>query len=273
MKQIPLAVIFVLAPLTLEANAQVVYIPQLDPVAMHLQQQLFQQMAFGEMYKNSIAGGGKARARGANSQNPAAQTAGSVTAYSPAGGRILPERLSIAAGKSATEIRHARQTFDMFLNNYEKTALDDGFPPNDLAYGFSFFIINHYIVYRDLQEKSPADKALMSSSGDPLLAMQRSYSKKAGAVTPAAERAVYQQVKTFFSANSAITKLTDRQKQEFTEMLAIVTVTTYYTYEMAGKNNNAEVFAKAQSAAKQSLQQLLGAPADKIKITTQGLEF
>jgi len=188
MKKISLAVIFVLASLTSEANAQVVYIPQLDPVAMHLQQQLFQQMAFGEMYKNSIAGGGKARARGANSQNPAAKMAGSVTAYSPAGGRILPERLSVAAGKSATEIRDARETFDMFLNNYEKTALHDGFPPNDLAYGFSFFIINHYIInhyiiYRDLQEKSPADKALMSPSGDPLLAMQRSYSKKAGAVT------------------------------------------------------------------------------------------
>jgi hypothetical protein len=273
MNKILLAVIFVTASLNLEANAQVIYIPQLDPVAIHLQQQLFQQMAFGEMYKNSTAAGSKVRSRNSNSQNTAAETAKSVTAFSPASGRILPARLSGATGKSATEISNARQIFDMFLSNYEKTAFNDGFPPNDLAYGFSFFIVNNYIIYHDLQEKSPADKALMSPSGDPLLAMQHSYSKKAGAVTSTAEKAVYQQVKTFLSANPAITKLTDRQKQEFTEMLAIVTVTNYYTYEMAGKNKNAEVYAKAQSAAKQSLEKLLGAPADKIKITAQGLEY
>ena len=120
---------FVLASLTLEANAQVVYIPQLDPVAMHLQQQLFQQMAFGEMYKNSIAGGGKTRAGGTNSQKPAAKMADSITAYSPAGGRILPERLSVAAGKSATEIRDARQTFDIFGITTKRPHLHDGFPP------------------------------------------------------------------------------------------------------------------------------------------------
>lgn len=270
MKKILLTVIFVWAFTAWQANAQVVYVPQLDPVAMHLQQQLFQQMAFGEMYKNS-ASGRKARAR--NSQSPAAKTPKSVTAFSSSGERLLPERLSAAAGKTQTEVRNARQIFDMFLNNYEKTALNDGFPPNDLAYGFSFFIVNNYTVYHDLQEKSPADKALMSPSGDPLLALQHSYSKKAGAVTSTAERAVYEQVKNFLSANPAIAKLTDRQKQEFTEMLAIMTVTNYYTYDTAGKNKDAEVFSKAQNSAKQSLEKLLGTTADKIKISARGLEF
>lgn len=271
MKNILSALIIATAFSASEVSAQVVYIPQLDPVAMHLQQQLFQQMAFGEMHKNSTAGGKQTRAR--NSQNLAAKAARSVTAFGPAGGRILPERLSGAAGKSAAEVRDARQLFDMFLNNYEKTALNDGFPPHDLAYGFSFFIVNNYIVYHDLQEKSPDDKALMSPGGDPLLALQHSYSKQAGAVTSTAERAVYRQIETFLAANPAVAKLTDRQKQEFTEMLAIMTVTNYYAYETAGKSKDAAAFARAQSAAKQSLEKLLGAPADRIKITARGLEF
>lgn len=275
MKKTILVIVFVAAFSTLAANAQVVYIPQLDPVHMYLQQQVFQQMAFGQMYKDSIVNGKKVRVRVSNSQKnaPAKTVVKSVTEFSPAGGRLLPERLGNAAGKNAAQINQAKQTFDLFLDNYEKIALGDGLPPNDLAYAFSFFIVNNYTIYNDLKEKSPADKALMKPSGDPLLALQRSYSKKAGVVTSTAEKAVYQQIKTFLSANPAIVKLTDRQKQEFTEMLAIITFTNYYTYETAGKNNDAEVFAKAQNTAKQSLEKLLGVPADKIKISAKGLEF
>lgn len=277
MKKILLATIFVIAFSSVGAIAQgvfiprppVVYIPELDPVRMHLEQQLFRD----RMNAGGAVNGKKVRVPASNSRSAPAKTVKSVTAFNPAGGRILPAQLSSATGKSAAEISEAKQTFDMFLDNYEKTALNDGFPPNDLAYGLEFFIVNNYIIYNDLQEKSPADKALMSPSGDPLLALQHSYSKKAGAVTSTAEKAVYEQLKTLLSENPAIMKLTDRQKQEFTEMLAIVTVTNYYTYDMAGKNKDAKGFAKAQSIAKQSLEQLLGAPADKIKITAKGLEF
>lgn len=161
----------------------------------------------------------------------------------------------------------------MFLDRYEKTAINDGFPPNDLAYGFNFFIVNNYIIYNDLDEQSPADKALMAPSGDPLLALQHSYSKQAGAVTATNENAVFQQIKTLLAANSEIIKLTDRQKQEYTEMLAVVTLANFNMYETAGKNKDSEAFAKARNMAKQSLEKLFGVSADKIKITAKGLEF
>ena len=180
MKKNILAVIFVIAFSSVGATAQTVfipqppavYIPQLDPVGMHLQQQVFQQMAFGKMYKDTIVNGKKVRVRTSNSRTPPpAKTVKSVTTFTPAGGRILPERLGSAAGKSAAEIREAKQTFDVFLNNYEKTALTDGFPANDLAYGFEFFIVTNYNIYNNLFEQSPAGKALMAPNGDPLLAL------------------------------------------------------------------------------------------------------
>lgn len=267
MKKIILAIAFAAHFSSLEVGAQI-YIPQLDPVGTYLQQQVFQQMAFGEMYKEMIVNGKKVRVRTSTPPAAPAKTTKSVTEFSPAGGRILPARLSGAAGN-----REARQTFDMFLDAYEKTAQSDGLSPNDLAYGFEFFIFNNYTIFNDLKDKNPADKALMSASGDPLLALQHRYSKQAGAVSPAAEKVLYGQIKTFLSANPAIANLTDRQKQEFTEMLALVTVSNWSMYEMAGKNNDAEMFAKAQSTAKQMLEKMFGVAADKIKITAKGLEF
>ncbi len=262
MKKILLAVIFVTAFLSIGATAQgvyvprppVVYIPQLDPVRMHLEQQLFRdRMNAGASNKMGVKGK-KGQGPASNSRSATAKTVKSVTTFNPAGGRILSAQLSGASGQSAAEIQQAKQTFEMYLDRYEKTALDDGFPPNDLAYGFNFFIVNNYIIYRDLYEQSPADKALMAPSGDPLLALQHSYSKQAGTVTSTAENAVYQQVKTLLSTNPEIIKLTDRQKQEFTEMLAVVTLANFSMYETAGKNNDAEAFAQAQSMAKQSRQ-------------------
>lgn len=273
MKKVLLAVAFVVAFSSLQVKAQVVYIPQLDPVGTYLQQQVFQQMAFGEMYKDAIVNGKKVRVRVSASPAPAAKIVKSVTDFSPAGGRLLPARLGAASGKSAAEIRDAKQTFDMLLDRYEQTARTDGFPATDLAYGFEFFIVNNYQVYNDVFNLSPADKALMQPSGNPLLALQHRYSKQASAVSPTAEKALYQQIKTFLSANPAIAKLTDRQKQEFTEMLAIVTMTNFHMYETAGKNNDAEAFAKVQSTAKQMLEKMFGVSIDKIKITAKGLEF
>jgi len=272
MKKNMLAVIFVIVFSSTPALAQnTVFVPrppviniypQFDPVRMHLEQQLLRD----NMNAASNSNGKKRRASSSNSRaatTAPVKIATGVTAFNAAGGRILPDQLSKAQGKTASEISQAKQTFDMFLNTYEKTALKDGFPANDLAYGFEFFIVNNYVVYKDLQLSDPADKALMSRN-----------SKQAGySLVESAEKIIYQQIKDVLSKNPEIIKLTNRQKQEFTEMLAIVTMANYYTYAAAGKNNDAEAFAQTQNTAKQALEKLFGGSADKIKITANGLEF
>ncbi len=109
-----LAVIFVIAFSSVGATAQgvfvprppVVYIPQLDPVRMHLEQQLFRD----RMNAGGVVNGKKVRVPASNSRNAPAKTAKSVTAFNPAGGRILPAQLSSAAGKSAADISEVKQT-------------------------------------------------------------------------------------------------------------------------------------------------------------------
>lgn len=277
MKKILVSIVLILALSVIGAKAQAVapiYIPQMDPVYIHLQNQIRQQMAFGDMYKQ-MATGKKGSANAATAkrtpQSPAAKTVMSITAYNTSNGRLLPDRLSKAAGKNPAEIANYKQVFDVFLNNYENDARGNTLLPNDLSYAVGFFIVNHYAIVYDLLEFSPADKALMSSSGDPLLALQHSYSKQALRVSPLGEKAVFKQMGDFLASNPQIAKLTDAQKQEFTEMLAIQTVYNFYLYEQAGKNKDTRAFEQIQTKAEQALESLLGIPADKIKITEKGL--
>lgn len=70
----------------------VVYIPQLDPVRMMLEQQLFRD----RMNAGAPGGGavkGKNGRAAANSRSAPVKKVKSVTAFNPAGGRILSSRL------------------------------------------------------------------------------------------------------------------------------------------------------------------------------------
>lgn len=284
MKKNILAVIFVIVFSSIPAFTQnTIFVPtppviniypQFDPVTMHLQQQYLRD----SMNAASNGNGKKKRASTSNSRasNPApVKRVKTATDFDVVGGRrILPDQLSKAQGKNASEISQAKQTFDTFLNNYEKIAITDGLPPNDLAYAFGFFIVNNYNIYKDHLQQDPADKAPMSPSADPLLKLTRMANKRAGfSLVSSAEKIIYQQMKDVLSKNPEIIKLTNRQKQEFTEMLAITTTATFEMYAAAGKSGDPEAFAEAQNMAKQSLEKLFGVSANKIKITANGLEF
>ena len=119
------------------------------------------------------------------------------------------------------------------------------------------------VIYKDLLRQDPTDKALTS----------RNSKQASWTLVQSAEKIVYQQIKDVLSKNPEIIKLTNRQKQEFTEMLAITTIATFDMYAAAGKSGDPEAFAEAQNTAKQSLEKLFGVSADRIKITANGLEF
>jgi len=284
MKKNILAVIFVIAFSSIPAFAQnTVFVPtppviniypQFDPVQMQLEQQYLRDSL--NAASNETGKKGRASASKSRASNPApVKRVKTATEFDAVGRRrILPDQLSKAQGKNASEISQAKQAFDTFLNRYEESATTDGFPPNDLAYAFEFFIANNYNVYKDHLQQDPADKAPMSPSADPLLKLARMANKRSGySLVGYVDKIIYQQMKDVLSKNPAIVKLTDRQKQEFTEMLAITTIATFDMYAAAGKSGDPEAFAEAQNMAKQSLEKMLGVSADKIKITAKGLEF
>ena len=212
MKKNILAVIFMIVFSSLPALAQnTIFVPtppviniypQFDPVTMHLQQQYLRD----SMNAVSNGNGKKRRASTSNSRasNPApVKRVKTATEFDAVGGRILPNQLSKAQGKTASEISQAKQTFDGFLDRYEESAT--GFPPNDLAYAFDFFISNNYNVYKDHLQQDPADKAPMSPNADPLLSLTRASNKRAGySLVGSVEKIIYQQMKDVLSKNPAI---------------------------------------------------------------------
>lgn len=272
MKNIPVVIFAIVFSAVTAFSQYTVYVPtppviniypQFEPLNMHLQREYLRTSTAASSQPS--AGSGKSgRAAVSKSRSTAARPKiKSATDFTSTADWILPERLSRAMGKTPAQISEIKQRLGSFLHTYETLAANDNVSPDDLSYGLAFFIVNNYVVVNDSKEINPALKSKSDES---------TINKKA-AFSDAVQKIIRKQVKDSLTSNPAIAKLTDRQKQEFTEMLVIVTVTNYYMYEIAGKSGTAENFAQARNETRQLLEKILGVPADKIKITENGLEF
>ncbi len=144
MKKILLAVIFVVAFSTVGATAQtvfipqppVVYIPLLDPVRMHIQNEVFRNMVTAEALRE-----GKQSAK----TRPSA-TAVDYTLFNPRQENFLPNLLAQAGKGNAAEQRAAEQFFNSQVEMYERTASYHRYPANDVAFALVYFIANNYEI-------------------------------------------------------------------------------------------------------------------------------
>ena len=73
------------------------------------------------------------------------------------------------------------------------------------------------------------------------------------------------------AANPSIARLTDREKQEMTEGMAIMFGVNYAAYMRGVNAEDDRQIAQAREAARQSLEKLLGAPITQIKIDESGV--
>lgn len=179
---------------------------------------------------------------------------------------ILPQALAKSGNTDA-------RFFESLLTIYRQTAAKDGFPANDLAYAAEYFVVNNYHIYNDLMEL-PYEKDPWAKRGrDMAERITLINQKKQLMVTMYQERAIYSQFKSILGANPQILKMTDIQKQEMAEMLAI-TFGVAYTAYMKGINENDErMTEKARQLARQGLEKLLGVSVNQIKISNKGLEL
>lgn len=276
MKKILLAVFFLGAFSSVAVNAQVfipqppvIYNPGLDPVRIYMQQQVFRQMMLGEVLKR---GGktGKTGPQGAPTAAPAAAV--DYTVFKPRQENYLPKLLAQAVKGSVAEQRQAEQMFESEIESYKRAAAVDRLPSNDVASAFSYFIYNNYHIYHALVAAVPRDKdpylKRAKSSYEVLTLLEEKRSRQ---VTPGQFRMMYLQIKDMLSANAGFKKITDEQKQKITETLAIMMGIAYRGYTKAVNDGDEKSVEQAREAAKQSLEQLLGAPVGKIRISMDGV--
>jgi hypothetical protein len=271
MKKILLAVFFVTAFSSVGVTAQtvfiprppVVYIPLLDPVRMHIQNQVNRNTI-----NNSVQKGGAK-----NAKTTAKAAAIDYTVFTPRQENYLPKLLSQTSKGNVAEQRQAEQFFNTLIANYEQGAPHHQLPKNDVAYGILHFILVNYEVYYDLYEV-PVEKdpwAKRAKDGFERLALLNT--KRSRLTTTEEDRAMYYQFKEMLSAKPEFKKMTNEEKQKMTETLVIMAGVVNAAYLKAIDAEDEQLINQAHVAAKGNLEKLLGVPIDRIKINLAGLQL
>jgi hypothetical protein len=273
MKKILLAVIFVTAFSIIRVTAQVfipqppvINIPLLDPSRMIIQ---------NEVSRNTINAAEAARRGGANGTKTN-RTAAAIdyTVFNSRPENSVSKLLAQTGKGNAAEQRQAEQFYNSQIENYEQAATyNHQLPANDVAYALVYFILVHYQVYYDLYDV-PGEKdpwAKRAKDGFERLALLNT--KKSRTTTEDEDRAMYYQLKKMLSAKPEFRKMTDKQKQEMTETLAVVSGVVKTGYLKAIEDEDEKLIEQAHETAKQGLEKLLGVPIDKIKFNLSGLQL
>lgn len=237
-----------------------------DPVGYYINQSFWSNKAFTTAMANELYRSGR---RKGSRPAPTAKTPMSVTAFRSSG-YVLPEMLA-AAGQNPREKTETKQLITQLLDLYHQTAKKDGFQSNDLAYAFEYFVVNNYNVQNYFLDIH-ADPRIQQMS-DSLARLQAVYSKQAQAITLTQERAVYEQFKNVLTQNPEMKKMTDRQKQEATELLAVMTGVSVAQFTKGSRSKSAADMEKGSQLAQRNLERLFGNSAANLKFTNNGMEF
>ena len=181
------------------------------------------------------------------------------TSFNNSPANSLTKTLTDKSANNPEQQKQAEMIFDACVKSYWETARDDNFPGNDLAYGFEYFVVNNYHLYKDIF------KTLDNYRYDLTKAPNFIYYSR--------EKAIYGQFRQMLGGNPEIKKLSDKQKQQYTEMLAIMTKMSLLMYESGRKNSDEKLMEKARLMAKSNLESLFQTDADNIIISDEGVSL
>lgn len=208
---------------------------------------------------------------GVSEPRPAAEAKATPTQFKPGGAPFLPSRLAGSAGASAAQRQEAETYFRSLLTQYEETAQHDGFPANDVAYAMEYLLVNGYMIYHDLHEVPYEKDPTVKRTSDPLERLQLMAQKRARKPTLGEERAVFAQFQVALAAKPEMQKMSDQQKQELAELLAITLGMDLTAYLKALNAEDEAQIAQARASTKAHLETFFAMPIDAIKIGAKGL--
>lgn len=239
-----------------------------NPGQWYINNQIYSTRVFNSTVGTSMASGSSGAT---GSRGRSAPPARDVTRYEERPNSTLPALLAANSTGITRTPDEARRLFTSYIDLYKQTARKDGFPANDLAYAFEYFVVNNFQIVHDLVDV-PYDKDPRARRGvdgfDRITIMSQ---KKLLQVTMAQERTIYEQFRTRLAARADIRAMTDAQKQEAAELLATLFGVNFATY-MNGLNAGNDAMAQqGRDMARQGLEKLLGVPMAQIRITNAGL--
>jgi hypothetical protein len=263
-KRIIFDLAFAICFLTVSTAAQIMS----NPGQWYINNQIYSTRVFNGVVANSMLRKGANQTRRTTNRQTN-KPAIDYTGFRFAPNNFLPAKLSAnSPNRSETE-----QILNTFVSLYKQTAQKDGFPANDLAYAFEYFVVNNYQIYHDLVEL-PADKDPRAKKAkDGFERIQILNQKKLEQVSIGQERMVYNQFREVLAANAEIQKMTDAQKQEASELLAIMFGVNFAGYMKGVNGGDDQLTEQARQLAKDGLEKLLGVSIGQINISNNGLEL
>ena len=182
--------------------------------------------------------------------------------YSPAGANSIVKQLALQLSEKGNQQQQeeAEQIFHQALKLYRKTSAKHGVKSNNLVSAFEYFLVNNYHVYYNV-------------FGDTIGSIMYDSSKLPNFINSEQEETLLKQFRQMFGNNDTFKKLTDKEKQQATETLVIMTNIPWFIYETGIKNEDYKLIKQAQSMAKENLENIFGTSADNIVINDYGISF
>jgi hypothetical protein len=266
--------IFVLTIISLQGQAQLLTNPVQDYInkTTLLNNILSNQRAIEMSQRGQTNGGSTNRKTAGKTPQTTPGAAAEPTKFAASAAPILPKLLSEKSSSEAAKQREAQQYFQSLLGLYRQTAQKDGFDANDLAYAFEYFVVNSYMLYHDLIEVDYNKDPRIQRGNDSLDRLRLKYEKDALKVTISQERAVYHQFKSLLSSNPGVLKMSGQEKQELSELLAIMFGVNFSLYMKGVNQEHPPSIEQAHATAKLYLEKLIGAPIGNIRIGDQGMQ-
>jgi hypothetical protein len=194
---------------------------------------------------------------------PAVSAGHASTLYRGSKQFTLVDLLVKHSNASEAQKAEAVKIIERMVIMYADTAAKDGFPANDLAYAFQYYAVQNYHAYHNVFE----NPAIIPHTNTIDVSRTPNYISSFG------EKALFNQLKAVLSRNPAVSKLSDLQKQQYTELLAVVTNITFSAYTEGLKRTDRSLAERARREAGEHLERLFGVPAERITINDAGLSF
>lgn len=247
-----------------------------SPAQWYINQQIYSTRVFNGVIANSMIdatrgkGTGGAAAAGATNPRSAAAAAPprDVTRFTPQAASLAPARLATREGGDA----RARERYESFVALYAQVARKDGFPANDLAYAYEYFVVNGYHIWHDLLDLPTDRDPYLRGARDGFERIELAARKRQQQVAMSEERAIYEQFRRQLGASTEVQRMSDAEKQEAAEMLAIAYGVAYEGYMRAIETGDEALREDARRSARLGLEKMLGRPIERFRIGYGGLE-
>lgn len=265
MKKVIFGLLFSLGCFVGSAAAQIMS----NPAQWYINNQIYSTRVFNGVVANSMLRKGSRQQSRQNQSKQANKPTADYTTFKASPNNSLPRLLS---GKSQNA-RETEQILDSFVDLYHLTAKKDGFPANDLAYAFEYFVVNNYMIYHDLYDLPAEKDPRARRAKDGFERIELLNQKRLLQISLSQERIVYNQFREVLAANAEIKKMTDAQKQEASELLAIMFGINFAAYQKGINDGDDKLTEQSRQLAKEGLEKLLGVSISQIKISDGGLEL